>query len=64
MRPTPLLYWVALPASRPGWHYRQTINAMFSRRLLPGRYEAFAKLVSTDGERLTRLARVGAITVR
>ena len=59
---TPLLFGAALPASRPGYHYRQTMNALLSRRMTPGAYRAFVQLVRPGSPR--QPIPLGAVAVR
>jgi len=60
-RLVPLLFGAGMPASRPRWHYEQTISVLLSRRLDPGVYQVFAQL--TCPRERTELAPVGAISV-
>jgi len=62
VRLAPLLFALTLPASRPGWHYEQTINAILPRRLEPGSYHVFVELVQDRAE--SPLVPAGIVTVR
>jgi hypothetical protein len=62
VRLVPLLFGLTLPASRLGWHYEQTINAILPRRLEPGSYHVFVELVQDQAE--SPLVPAGIVTVR
>jgi len=62
VRSCPLLFGLASPASRSGWHYQQTFNALFPPHMVPGRYQVFAQLARDKGK--TPLAPAGAVSLR
>jgi hypothetical protein len=61
VRPLPVLFGVAAPGNREGWHYRQSFSVVLPHSLMPGSYRIFAQLA--EGETLTPPVPVGAITV-
>ena len=61
VRPLPVLFGVAAPGNREGWHYRQSFSVVLPHSLMPGPYRIFAQLA--EGETLTPPVPVGAITV-
>ena len=56
------LFGASLPTTRPGYHYRQTMNVLLSRRMMPGAYRAFVQLARPGSRR--EPIQVGTITAR